>query len=314
VTFCEAAAALVAPTLALKQKEERFVSGRVRHLAMDGAKALLGPRRPFAKALGVVAVLFLLFVLLPIAQFRVGADAALEGRVQRAAAVPFSGFIARSVARAGDVVRQGEVLATLDDRDLRLDHARSLGEVQQLDRQYREALAKHERAEMNLFGAKLRQAQAELRLIEYKLARVNITAPIGGILVSGDVSQLVGYPVKEGQVLFEVAPLEDFRVVLQVPESDISYLVPGQEGRFAPTGLAGRTVPFTVSKLTSVTATEDGTNTFRVEAELDKGAPALLRPGMEGVAKVDIDRRSRLWVWTRGMRNWLRLFLWKWLP
>jgi GAF domain-containing protein len=312
--FCEAVAGVVAPLLELKLREERWIGGKLRRKSLDTAGALFGPRRPLAKVLGIAAVLLLLFLLLPIAQFRVSADAALEGRVQRAAAVPFSGYIARSHARAGDVVREGQVLATLDDRDLRLDRAKSIGQVQELDRRYREALANHKRAEMNLFGAQLRQAEAELRLIDYKLARTNITAPLSGVLVSGDVSQLVGTPVEEGEVLFEVAPLEGYRVAVQVEETDITYLRPGQTGRFAPTGLAGETVPFVISKLTSVTAAADGKNTFRVEAELGRDVPPSLRPGMEGVAKVTIDRRSRLWIWTRGIRNWLRLFAWRWLP
>ncbi len=312
--FCEMAASLVAPIFALQRREARLVSGRIRGKAMDGAKALFGPRRPLAKALGIGALVLLLILLIPIAQFRVGADAALEGRVQRAAAAPFSGFISRSYARAGDVVEQGQVLASLDDRDLLLDQARAASEVQQHDRRYRAALANHERAEMNLYGAQLRQAQAELNLIEYKLARVNIAAPLSGVLVSGDVSQLVGSPVEEGEVLFEVAPLDDFRVVLNVEENDISYMQVGQEGRFAPTGLAGRTVAFTVTNLTSVTENKDGVNTFRVEAELGEGAEAIMRPGMEGVAKVDIDRRSNLWIWTRPLREWLSLFLWRWTP
>lgn len=310
----EAVAALAAPLLAIKRREERWISGRVRAHVIDGARALFGPRRPLAKTLGIAAVVALLLLLLPIWQFRIGADAVLEGRVRRAAAVPFSGFIARSQARAGDVVREGQVLATLDDRDLRIDHARSRSAVEQLDRRYREALADHKRAEMNLFGAQLRQSEAELSLIEYKLARTNITAPLSGVLVSGDVSQLVGTPVQEGQVLFEVSPTEGFRVVLQADEADISYLRPGQRGRFAPAGLGGETVPFRVTKLTSVTASEDGRNTFRVEAELPARTPVGLRPGMEGVAKVSVGRASALWSWTRSLRNWLRLFAWKWMP
>src|SRR5690606_3450734 len=163
-------------------------------------------------------------------------------------------------------------------------YARSISEVRQLDRQYRQALAQHERAEMNLYGAQLAQAEAQLRLIEFKLQRVNIAAPISGVLVSGDVSQLVGSPVEEGEVLFEVAPLNDFRVALQFEEGYISYLEAGQTGHFAPTGLTERTVPFTVTELTSVTANQDGKNVFRVEAELAPEAPATLRPGMEGIA------------------------------
>src|SRR5690606_4137306 len=104
--LCEAATALLAQPIEFKRREERLVSGRIRDKAMNGARALFGPRHPLAKALGIAALLFAVFLVLPIAQFRVSADAALEGRVQRAAAVPFSGFIARSAARAGDMVSQ----------------------------------------------------------------------------------------------------------------------------------------------------------------------------------------------------------------
>ena len=310
----ETIAALVAPVIALQQREERWIGGRVRQHGMDGAKALFGPRRPLAKGLGIGALVLALVLFLPFSQFRVGADAELEGRVQRAAAAPFSGYIARSQARAGDMVRAGQVLATLDDRDLRIDRARAVSEVQQLDRRYREALARHERAEMGLAGAQLRQAEAALKLIDYRLARTSIVAPLSGVLVSGDLSQRVGTPVEEGDTLFEVAPLGDFRVVLHVAEEDVSYLEPGQTGRFAPTGLAGGTVPFVIRQITSVTSSSEGRNRFRVEAELTGDRRAVLRPGMEGVAKVAIDRRSNFWIWTRGLRNWLRLFFWKWTP
>src|SRR3546814_12750420 len=119
---------------------------------------------------------------------------------------------------------------------------------------------------MGLAGAQLRQAEAALRLIDYRLARTSIVAPLAGVLVSGDLSQRVGTPVEEGEVLFEVAPLGDFRVVLHVAEEDVNYLDPGQTGRFAPTGLAGDPVPLPVRQITSVTSSVDGQNRFRVPA------------------------------------------------
>ncbi len=39
-------------------------------------------------------------------------------------------------------------------------------------------------------------------------------------------------------------------------------------------------------------------------------AQGLLSPGMEGAAKVEVDRRNVAWVVTRKMLNWLRLHLW----
>jgi hypothetical protein len=39
-----------------------------------------------------------------------------------------------------------------------------------------------------------------------------------------------------------------------------------------------------------------------------------LRPGMEGVGKVEVGERKVLWVWTHGLTDWLRLALWRWMP
>jgi len=35
-----------------------------------------------------------------------------------------------------------------------------------------------------------------------------------------------------------------------------------------------------------------------------------MRPGMEGVAKISIDRRHLVWIWTRRLVNWVRMKLW----
>ena len=37
-------------------------------------------------------------------------------------------------------------------------------------------------------------------------------------------------------------------------------------------------------------------------------------PGMQGVAKIHIDERKLVWIWTRSTTDWLRLWLWSWLP
>jgi hypothetical protein len=50
-----------------------------------------------------------------------------------------------------------------------------------------------------------------------------------------------------------------------------------------------------------------------VEARLDE-TPERLRPGLEGVGKIEVDRRLLVWIWTRQVIDWLRLQLWTWLP
>ena len=43
-------------------------------------------------------------------------------------------------------------------------------------------------------------------------------------------------------------------------------------------------------------------------------SPALLRPGMEGVGKVEIGERRLAWIWTHKIVYWLRMFSWSWWP
>jgi hypothetical protein len=138
-------------------------------------------------------------------------------------------------------------------------------------------------------------------------------APFDGVIVSGDLSQALGSPVEKGKVLFEVAPLDQYRVILQVGERDITYVHEGETGTLTLTGLPAQPLDFHVTKVTPVANSEDGRNFFRTEAALND-ARLPVRPGMEGVAKIDAGRRGLLWIWTHPLIDWARLLLWKWLP
>ena len=164
---------------------------------------------------------------------------------------------------------------------------------------------------MLVYQAQLDQAQAQLDLVEDKIARALIAAPFDGVVVTGDLSQLQNAPVEVGKVLFEVAPLDAYRVVLQVDERDIAELRTGQRGELAMAGIPGTTMAFAVSNITPVSTSQDGRNFFRVEAGLDQ-ASRRLRPGMEGVGKVSVGDRHLLWIWTHGLTDWLQLWAWKW--
>jgi multidrug resistance efflux pump len=251
-------------------------------------------------------------VLIP-TEFRVSAKAVLEGRVQRAVPAPFEGFIATAPAKAGDMVHAGDVLATLDDHDLQLDRVRWQSERERLILKSREAMSKHDPGTSGQLDAQLRQTDAQIALTAEKLKRTRITSPIDGMLVSGDMSQLIGAPIETGKVLYEVAPLEDYRVIVRLDERDIRYVRPGQSGHVLLQGMTGDSVPFTVQRITSVAETDSGHNTFRVEGTLVV-SPANLRPGMEGIGKIEIAEHSYAWVWTRGLRDWLRMLVWNWTP
>jgi multidrug efflux pump subunit AcrA (membrane-fusion protein) len=112
-----------------------------------------------------------------------------------------------------------------------------------------------------------------------------------------------------GRKLFEVAPLQSYRVVLQVDEREIRHVKVGQAGRILITGISEESMPLTIVKVTPVATAQDGKNFFRVEASLEN-QPQRLRPGMEGVGKVEVGSRRLWWILTHTFTDWLTLSLW----
>lgn len=304
---------LMGPVVALARDRERGLPRRAWDALAEGPRALFGPRHPGAKLLAAAALGAAVVLGLAEGTHRVSARTVVEGEVQRATVAPFDGYLAEAFVRAGDRVRAGQPMARLDDRELRLEQARWAAEHAQALGKLRQAQAGHDRAAMNVLGAQANQAQAQLQLVEERLTRAQLLAPFDGVVVSGDLRQLVGTPLEQGKVLFETAPLDAWRVVLQVDERDIGWVQPGQRGELALAGLPGESLPFSVQQVTAVASAEGGRNVFRVEARVD-GAAGQLRPGMEGVGKVRIGPRRLLWIWSHEAVDWLRLAAWRWWP
>ena len=307
--FCEGLTSVVGPVLAVQRAAGARSLERGREFVRTHVTKLIGAHPTTMRAAAAAAVGLLLFLALATGDFRITARATLEGRVQRAIVAGVDGYIAEANARAGDVVRKGQLLGRLDDRDLTLERAKWAGRRDQFWREYREALSMHDRIEVNILSAKLAQATAQLRLLDENLTRLQLVAPFDGIVVSGDLSQLLGSPAEKGELLFEVAPLDGYRTILEVDERDIAYVKAGQPVELGLSALPREALSLTVERVIPVATAEDGRNFFRVEASLKRPAKSL-RPGMEGVAKIQVDRRRLLWIATRRLIDWFHLWNW----
>lgn len=313
LAWIDALAGLLPPVIALKQQSERGVIGKIRDDAGKLLARLFGPRHLVWKFGAASALLLVAALALVETNYRVSAKMVVEGEVQRAAVAPFDGFVLASQARAGDAVREGQILCELDDRDLRLEQQKWASESEQHSRELREAMANHNQIAVQVLSAQLQQTEAQLKLATARISRAKITAPFDGIVISGDLSQLIGSPVEQGKKLFEIAPLHAYRIILQVDERELRHVNLGQPGKLVITGIAGEPMAFHVSQITPVASAQDGRNFFRVEAKLDQ-ASAQLSPGMEGVGKISVGERRLWWILTHTFTDWLRLTLWTWLP
>lgn len=312
--FAQAVAALAGPTLAEKRANDRWLGAKALDALRGQLVKLLGPRHYLRKAVALSLAVGAVFLATATDTYRVSADTVIEGAVQRQLVAPMDGYLADCDARAGDTVKAGAVICALDDRDLRLERLKWSSQRAQLLKQRDEARAQRDRAKLNIIRAQIQQADAQLALLDEQLARTRITAPFDGVLISGDLSQRLGGAVQRGEVLFEIAPLADYRVILRVDEHDIRDVSLDQRGTLVLAAMPDAPLAFTVQRIIPVADARDGRNFFPVEARLVERPALALRPGMEGVGKIDVDQRRLAWIWSHQLLDRLRLWWWRWVP
>ena len=305
----ESIARVVGPVIALMVKNERSLLTKSIVALRSSIGDLLG--LSYLKLKLVLLSIFVLFSVLSMTQgmHEVKAVATLQGKIRQLLVAPQDGFIKKGLLRAGDLVKKDNVLATLDDRSLQLERQKWQSEKNKLAKQHQQAFSKRDRSQLAIIRAQIDQVGAEIALIDEKISRTKLQAPFDGVVISGDLSQSQGSPVVLGQVLFEITPLNSYRVMLEVDEHDIAHLQSGQTARLVMSALPQKTFKIILEKVIPVAISSDGYNYFRVQGQLDKPS-ALLRPGMHGVAKINIEPRALLWVWGHGVLDRLRLWLW----
>lgn len=303
--------AFAAPVLRLLRERELPWSERLRH-AGDRTRRWwrdrLDGRARFAIVALASAVLGLLAVPVP---YDVSGRARVEGEQQRTLAAPADGFLKAVHARPGDTVRQGQVLAEMADQDLQLDRQRWGSELAQQESAYALAVSRNDRSQMVIALSRADQARAQLAKVEAQLQRAVLTAPFDGVVIEGDLEQSIDAPVERGAPLLLLAPAERHRIVIEVDERDIARVTAGQAGALSLSSMPWQRHALTVSRVTPMARAVEGRNVFDVEATLADGAGPL-RPGLEGVARVQVGRRPLAWAWTHRVWDGLWLQAWAW--
>ena len=194
------------------------------------------------------------------------------------------GQISSILVNEGDMIEQGQRIATIDmnDRQIRLSQELALLESREntLERQQQLAARNYQsQSDIDQAKADLKASQAAIASIELDIAHTNIRAPFTGMLErlvaeQGDFVQVNG-PVA---VLLQQSTL---LVTLPIAQQDINKL---QLGTSAQVTLStGESVE---GRLTYIAPrANEQTRTFDVEIEIDN-SDASLRSGMSAKAKI----------------------------
>ena len=226
-----------------------------------------------------------------------------------------SGELMQLTVETGDEVKQGDLLASIDPRDVRntysqaaadMELARARLQTTQTQRRRAESLAKqgllstqdmeNSRLEETNARAQLLKAQTNLELAKEKTGDVTIRAPINGTVIEKTVEQgqiiaSASANVSGGTTLVKMADLATVRARALVDEVDIGRLQPGQEATVEVEAYPGRTFRGTVIKVEPQAVVEQNVTMFPVLVELSN-PQRLLKPGMNAEVSIEVANRE----------------------
>lgn len=293
---------------ALRQQATAGVWQGVKRRSLARIERWFG-REGWRTKLSATSFAVLLIALFIPLEYRIAADANLQTTEKYWVVSPQEGYLDAISVRPGDSVKKGALLANLKDDDLRLERRKLASQAQQYRQAQDAALANANRVEAEIARAQMDQANIQLQLIDQQLQRTELIAPIDGVVVSDDISQTRGAPVKQGDLLFEIAATTGYLVQLYVDERDIASVKVGQDGQVKFSSLPGEIFALRVKTITPISEVREGRNYFRVECELQRELD-LLRPGMTGSGKLSAGKRALGWIWFHDLWHWLQLKFW----
>lgn len=320
---------LATARLANLHEHDRWAGARVALYARKNIAKLAGPKHTWLKVIAVAVLGLAAFLIFAKGDYQAEGPFVIQTIQRQIVAAPFDAKLQEVPVDVGDKVEAGKtVLATLNTEELDKQLVQAAADQEKFATQAKEAdrqavgpgidprSAAAARAQAQSFRAQAKGATALIDRLKYNIDRAKIVAPIDGIVIAGDWKRQIGKPVKTGDALFEVAPLDAMRAELSIPEDMISDVTvdPPQSGEMMTRSHPDRKIAFHVERINPAAEMSGQTNVFKVRAALEdvdlRKDFHWLRPGMEGVAKINIDKRSYGYLWSRRLVNWVRMQLW----
>lgn len=302
---------LLLPWLAERQARDKWLGARAWHGFRSWVGRLVGLEHVGQKLIALICALALLYTLIGTLPHRIEANAQLVTDSTLRLTAPFDGYLDEVFVNLGDEVQQGALLATLDVQEMHLQESEIRADMRRYEAEADRARAMGQLADVEIAFARRAQSAARLERITLYLQQSRITAPFDAVVVEGERKDLVGMPVRQGDALMRLARIEGLYASIRVPERDIQYVSAGATGQLRLLAQPDVSVPFTVVTVVPLAqARGQQGNEFVVRVEIDEAPADWWRPGMSGVAKVEVGERQIAWLLTRRLVDFVRMKLW----
>ena len=294
-------------------RNDRWVGAKLATATRRGLAWVVGPKHTWAKVIAILIAMALILSVTCKGVNRVEAPFVLEASEKNIVPAPFDGYLKSVSVDVAQEVKAGQLLATLDDAELRMRLAAAQADQLSYLKQADIARRDGKLAEEQMYKADAQKSQSTMDELQLKIKAAQLAAPADGVIFNGDLKQRLGAPLKTGDVLFEIGRRDKLRAQLSVAEDQVATLVRDQHGELATAAHPEDRIAFTVTRIDPVAQVVNQKNVFKVEATFDSKdiqGKTWMRPGMEGVAKVDVGKARYFWLWTHRLWDWLRMKLW----
>ena len=281
-------------------------------------------RRSTILALAAAAVLFLVAVPLPM---RLDGTATVAPARMAKIQPEVEGVVRKVYVREGDPVKQGTILADLEDWDYRAALAGAQAKQEEAVARMNRALASNDGTEAGIQRVQADYWTSEVTRAQERLERTHLRSPLDGVVATPQVENLVGRRLSYGDTFAEVTDTSRATVDVAIDEGDVPLLEPGWPAAVKLDGYPTHTFMGRVNVISPQGQVEEDHRVFFARISVLNSDPnAVMRPGMQGRGKVDarpvVDARGRVWypagwrpagyVLFRRTGLWVREKLWSW--
>ena len=294
--------------------------------------------KTLAKTLVVVALLVAAGVTLAMVpyDYRVNCDGRLMPTIQREVFTNWEGEVVKIHVESGQQVKKGDLLVEIRNEDLKaqaVDAENKLNELRlsmlavnaqlQSDSNSKRPVEDiiNLRGKLNETRTQIAGTERHLQILNERLDKLNVRAPIDGVVTTFQVEQLlINRPVQRGELLMEIMdPNGPWQLELDVEEKRMGHILRAAEKK----GDIELPVEFILATSNELTyegeVTEISTRANSAEevgsivetyATFDEEELPMLRIGAEVSAKIDCGERSLFYVLFGDVVETARRYFW----
>jgi multidrug resistance efflux pump len=244
---------------------------------------------------GLLAAVVAALALVPVS-YRVKGPCTVTPVVTRFVTARFDGILEAVYCKPGALVKQGELLARMDGRVIELELTSLNAELKKARKMRDIRLASGNTAAGQIALLEGQRLEQKIKLQLQRKQQLDIKSPIDGIVLSGKLEGVEGSPVRKGQSLFEISPLENMMVEVAVSQEDISYVRAGMPVRIEFDAYPRRRWEAGLDTILPRSEMREGISVFVGQVAF-ANPDGRLRPGMQGKASIVTQPKSIAWIY-----------------